>query len=78
MHEKLERYSLATGHDVGGPKAVLFELLLGITLEHVDHLEAEILCESGDSRSPACGKRPMGRDARCSSQFAACTSTKPT
>jgi len=42
VHHKLETYSLATGHDVGGPKAALFELLLSITIEHVDHLAAEI------------------------------------
>lgn len=42
MRRKLETYSLAKGHDVGGPKAILFELLLGITLEHVAHLGAEI------------------------------------
>lgn len=42
MREKLERYSLAKGHRRGGPKAVLFERLLGITLDDVDHLEAAI------------------------------------
>jgi hypothetical protein len=45
VRPKLATYSLALEHDEGGPKAVLFERLLGITLEHVDHLEAEILRE---------------------------------
>lgn len=38
MRLKLATYSLATEHDVGGPKAVLFARLLGITRDHVDHL----------------------------------------
>jgi hypothetical protein len=42
VRRKLATYSLAMGHDVGGPKAVLFEQLLGITLDHLDYLEAEI------------------------------------
>jgi uncharacterized protein DUF6883 len=42
VHRKLATYSLAVGHRRGGPKAVLFERLLGITLEHVDHLAEEI------------------------------------
>lgn len=42
MREKLARYSLALGHDDGGPKAYLFEQLLGIALAEVDHLAAEI------------------------------------
>lgn len=42
MREKLARYSLAREHRRGGPKAVLFGHLLGITLADVDHLEAEI------------------------------------
>lgn len=42
MREKLRRYSLAMGHDSGGPKAYLFEHLLGITLADVEHLATEI------------------------------------
>jgi hypothetical protein len=42
VHRKLATYSLAVGHRRGGPKAVLFERLLGITHEHVDHLAMEI------------------------------------
>ncbi len=43
MRRKLATYSLATGHEDGGPKAVLFKLLLGITLADIDHLAGEIL-----------------------------------
>jgi filamentous hemagglutinin len=39
---KLTTYSLASSHGVGGDKARGFEKILGITLEHADHLEAEI------------------------------------
>jgi hypothetical protein len=42
---KLAMYSLAMGHEDGGPKAYLFEQLLGITLADVHHLEAEIMRE---------------------------------
>lgn len=42
MRRKLATYSLAMAHRDGGPKAVLFERLLGITLADIDHLEAEI------------------------------------
>ncbi len=43
VRRKLATYSLELGHTSGGPKAVLFERLLGITREYVDHLVAEIL-----------------------------------
>lgn len=42
MRDKLRRYSLALGHDSGGPKAYLFQQLLGITLADLDHLADEI------------------------------------
>lgn len=42
MREKLLGYSLNLAHTVGGPKARGFERILGITIEDVDHLEAEI------------------------------------
>jgi len=42
VRRKLATYSLAVGHDEGGPKAYRFEQLLGITLDHLDHLETEI------------------------------------
>lgn len=43
MRDKLRRYSLAMGHDSGGPKAYLFKHLLGITLADLDHLADEIV-----------------------------------
>jgi uncharacterized protein len=43
VRRKLATYSLAMGHDVGGPKAILFERLLGVTRNDLDHLAAEIL-----------------------------------
>lgn len=42
MRRKLATYSLAMGHEVGGPKAYLFKQLLGITLAEPDHLDAQI------------------------------------
>jgi hypothetical protein len=40
---KLATYSLAASHRSGGAKARGFELILGITLDSVTYLEAEIL-----------------------------------
>ncbi|HEV7772097.1 MAG TPA: hypothetical protein VGO48_02275 [Conexibacter sp.] len=37
MRDKLRRYSLAVEHRDGGPKAVLFDRLLGITLDECVH-----------------------------------------
>jgi hypothetical protein len=42
VRKKLEDYSLAIEHKDGGPKAHGFAVMLGITLESVDYLEAEI------------------------------------
>ncbi len=40
---KLETYSLDTTNKVGSPKARGFELILGITIEAIDYLEAQIM-----------------------------------
>jgi len=40
---KLETYSLDLAHKDGGPKARGFELILDITIEDIDYLEAQIL-----------------------------------
>ena len=63
MRRKLATYSLAMGHRYGGPKAVLFELLLGIRLEHLDHLRAEILREVRPQPVTGVWETPYGR--RC-------------
>jgi hypothetical protein len=42
IRQKLIDYSLDPSHKVGGPKAVGFARILGITLHSVDYLEAEI------------------------------------
>lgn len=42
VREKLAGYSLDPANEFGGPKARGFELILGITPVHLDHLEAEI------------------------------------
>lgn len=42
MRSKLATYSLAWGHSSGGGKAKGFERILGITIDDLDHLEAEI------------------------------------
>ena len=46
---KLETYSLDPAHKDGGPKARGFELILGITIDAIDHLEAQILARILDT-----------------------------
>ncbi len=43
VRRKLATYSLDVTHKSGGPKARGFELILGITIEDIDCLEAMIL-----------------------------------
>ncbi len=43
VRRKLETYSLDPAHKYGGPKARGFELILGITIDAIDYLEAQIL-----------------------------------
>ena len=56
MRRKLTDYSLNRDHEAGGPKARGFELILGITLDDVEHLaqsiEAEILTAGVESVRP--------------------------
>jgi hypothetical protein len=42
VREKLTGYSLDMAHEHGGAKARSFERILGISIEDVGHLEAEI------------------------------------
>lgn len=42
VRRKLVGYSLNSTHEDGGPKARGFELILGITVDDVDHLESAI------------------------------------
>ena len=63
VHHKLETYSLALDHEDGGPKAYLFKQLLGITLEHIGHLEAEILREAARQPVSRVWATPFGQ--RC-------------
>jgi hypothetical protein len=46
---KLETYSLNVAHEDGGPKALGFELILGITLDAIGYLEAQILARILDT-----------------------------
>jgi hypothetical protein len=46
---KLETYSLDLTHDDGGPKARGFQLILGITIDAIDYLEAQILARVLDT-----------------------------
>lgn len=46
---KLETYSLDPSHKYGGPKARGFELILGITIEAIDYLEAQIMARILDT-----------------------------
>jgi hypothetical protein len=50
VREKLRSYSLDLGHVAGGPKARGFALILGITIDSIDYVEAEI--HSGIRRAP--------------------------
>ncbi len=63
VRRKLATYSLALGHDSGGPKAYLFKQLLGITLADVDHLVAEIECGVLDEPVTRVWEIPYGQ--RC-------------
>jgi hypothetical protein len=40
---KLEMYSLDIAHKDGGPKALGFKVILGITIDAIDYLEAQIM-----------------------------------
>ncbi len=42
IEQKLRTYSLVHTHEVGGPKANGFLIMLGIDLESIDYLAAEI------------------------------------
>ena len=42
VRDKLSGYSLNTEHGHGGPKARGFARILGITLDSIDYLEAQI------------------------------------
>jgi hypothetical protein len=46
---KLEMYSLDVAHEKGGPKARGFKLILGITIDEIDYLEAQILARVLDT-----------------------------
>lgn len=46
---KLETYSLDLAHNVGGPKALGFKLILGITIDAIDHLEGQIMARILDT-----------------------------
>jgi hypothetical protein len=46
---KLATYSLDIAHEKGGPKARGFELILGITIEAIDYLEAQIMARILDT-----------------------------
>jgi hypothetical protein len=46
---KLETYSLDVTHKYGGPKARGFERILGITIDAIDYLEAQIMARILDT-----------------------------
>jgi hypothetical protein len=52
---KLETYSLALAHPDGGPKALGFRRILGITIDAIDYLEAQIMARVLDT--PVCEVR---------------------
>ncbi len=49
---KLETYSLDITHEKGGPKAQGFDQILGITIDAIDYLQAQILARALDT--PVC------------------------
>ena len=49
MRYKLETYSLDVTHESSSPKARGFERILGITIEEIDYLEAQILARILDT-----------------------------
>lgn len=55
MHYKLETYSLDFTNEVGAPKARGFDLILGITLDAIAYLEAQIMARVLDT--PVCEVR---------------------
>ncbi len=58
MRYKLATYSLNVAHERGGPKARGFMLILGITIEAIDYLEAQIVARVLDT--PICEVRDNG------------------
>jgi hypothetical protein len=50
VRHKLATYSLDMAHKDGGPKALGFELILGIAIDAIDYLEAQIM--AGILRNP--------------------------
>jgi hypothetical protein len=61
VREKLADYSLVPTHKKGGPKAHGFAVILGITIDSIDYVEAQIL--SGILRHPieaVVDNRPYG------------------
>ncbi len=55
MRHKLETYSLNVAHRDGMPKARGFMLILGITIDAIDYLEAQIMARVLDT--PVCEVR---------------------
>jgi hypothetical protein len=49
LRVKLATYSLELTHEKGGPKARSFEQILGITIDAIDYLEAQILARILDT-----------------------------
>ncbi|MFI5005664.1 MAG: DUF6883 domain-containing protein [Solirubrobacterales bacterium] len=55
VRSKLETYSLDVTNEVGAPKARGFSLILGITIEAIEYLEAQIMARVLDT--PVCEVR---------------------
>ena len=68
IEEKLREYSLVPSHEVGGPKANGFLVILGIDLASFDYLVSQI--EAGISRTPISKVETRGPDAKaCTVKF---------
>jgi hypothetical protein len=68
IEDKLRTYSLVHDHEVGGPKANGFLIMLGIDLESIDYLIAEI--EEGITHTPISKVEPKKAGAMgCTVKF---------
>jgi hypothetical protein len=67
IEDKLRTYSLVHDHEVGGPKANGFLIMLGIDLESIDYLIAEIEGESHTLQFQRWSQRKRARSAARSS-----------
>jgi hypothetical protein len=68
IEEKLRRYSLVPSHEIGGPKANGFLVILGIDLASIDYLISQI--RDGITHTPISKVETKGTDTKaCTVRF---------